>query len=103
MRRPILYCVLLLLSSCKIFSQDGSGTTLSIHQIPDQGLVLDKGWVFHSGDNPQWADPSFNDRDWTTITPADELHHLPQVQQAEMGWFRLKMNVDSALFNKTVA
>lgn len=29
--------------------------------------LLDGSWRFHTGDNPHWTDPAFNDRDWGTI------------------------------------
>src|SRR5487761_958820 len=30
-------------------------------------------WKFHTGDNPRWADPNFNDADWKTmdLTPPE--------------------------------
>src|SRR5664279_5086433 len=35
-----------------------------IHSI----LELDGPWRFQIGDNPQWADPGFDDSSWPTVT-----------------------------------
>lgn len=30
-------------------------------------VALDGPWKFHIGDNPQWADPNFDDSQWETV------------------------------------
>lgn len=33
-------------------------------------------WKFHTGDNPQWADPSFNDSAWGTMSLKPQLQNI---------------------------
>ena len=85
-------------------SQDREYFIFELDSIsPNRGITLDKGWRFHAGDNPQWANTAYDDRAWTPVNPTLELHQLPMVKDAGMGWFRLKMNVDSSLLNERIA
>jgi len=36
-------------------------------QIVNEELNISNGWKFHSGDNPAFAKPDFNDKDWENI------------------------------------
>jgi two-component system NtrC family sensor kinase len=80
----------------------GTDSTFNINKILDKGVLLDKGWKFHAGDNFDWAKPGFDDRNWNNIDPSKDIYFLPQVRKAEIGWFRLKLNVAPSLFNKTL-
>jgi two-component system NtrC family sensor kinase len=60
-------------------------------------------WKFHAGDDPAWADTSFNDHNWKHIDATQEYHFLPQVAKAQIGWFRLTLNVSPGLRKKAVA
>lgn len=99
MRQNLTILLLLLLGNAT-FAQNGA---FPVGHLPDKGLVLDSGWVFQPGDDPARAQPGFNDRDWKPLNPADELHHLPPIRDAEIGWFRLRLHVDSTLRGKSVA
>src|SRR5919202_4348376 len=61
--------------------------------LPQQISLLDKGWKWHAGDNYDWAKPTLDDRSWESINPADDIPHLPQVRDAQVGWFRLNLRV----------
>jgi two-component system, NtrC family, sensor kinase len=65
-----------------------------------EGVILTKGWKWQAGDDPAWADSDFDDSAWETIDLTRNLGQLPQVTEAEIGWFRLHLNVDSAMVNK---
>ncbi|MBS1526500.1 MAG: sensor histidine kinase [Bacteroidetes bacterium] len=60
-------------------------------------------WKFHAGDNAAWAGTAFNDRDWSHIDASREYHFLPQVAKAQIGWFRLTLDVSPALRGKAVS
>ncbi|WP_295674463.1 ATP-binding protein [uncultured Mucilaginibacter sp.] len=60
-------------------------------------------WKFHAGDNPDWADTAFSDRDWKHLNPTQLQHHLPEVVNAQIGWFRLTLDVTPSLRGKAVA
>ena len=77
-------------------------SVVNLNKIPKDGVLLDKGWKFHTGDNPDWAKPGFDDTKWDTIDPAKDIYYLPRVKEAGISWFRLKLQVDPSLFNKTI-
>ncbi len=87
----------------RVWSQDFTDSSFQLTKIPADGIILNKGWKFHAGDNPQWAKPEFDDRQWEPVNPTLELHHLPQVKKPGIGWFRLKLQVDSSLTGKALA
>lgn len=89
-----------------VYSQSLPADTAFVFQLdslPVQGFTLDKGWKWHSGDNPAWANPAFNDHRWDSINPAADIHYLPQVRRAQIGWFRLRLRVGPSLRQKTLA
>ncbi|MBF9239557.1 histidine kinase [Hymenobacter sp. BT683] len=65
-------------------------------------MVLDSGWTYQPGDNPAWAEPTADDRQWQPINPTQCLQRLPQVQQASVGWLRLRFRVGPGLQNRTL-
>ncbi|MDO3643624.1 ATP-binding protein [Mucilaginibacter sp. L3T2-6] len=77
---------------------------------PDTGFKLDRlparatnQWRFHMGDNAAWVDTAFNDKGWQRLDPTQLRHFLPQVNNEQIGWFRLKIQVSPTLRGKTVA
>jgi signal transduction histidine kinase len=74
-----------------------------IDSIPSKGILLDKGWKWHAGDNPNFAKPDFDDSQWESIDPTQDVMDLKQFEKANIGWFRLTFKVDSALFGQTFA
>jgi hypothetical protein len=59
-----------------------------LEKIDKEGVILDKAWKFHAGDDPEWSKPGFDDSGWGYTDPTEELHHLPHVREAEIGWYR---------------
>ena len=53
------------------------------------GLVKD--WRYHPGDDPAWADPTFDDSDWPLVLPS--LENADQIPGGwtGIGWFRRKI------------
>ncbi len=89
---------LLLLFAGNVFAQKDD--IFRIDKLPKQGITLDKGWKFHAGDALEWANPNFDDSDWDTLHPSTLFAELPQLTTAEIGWFRLPVQVDSAFINQ---
>jgi signal transduction histidine kinase len=84
------------------FSQDSSGNFFRIDKIPPEGILLDKGWKYHAGDNPEWSNPEFDDSQWKNLSPDIDVHHLlKQNKDAGIGWFRLNIKIDSSLQNSS--
>lgn len=75
---------------------------LDLDSIPSNGILLDKGWKFQVGDNSNWASSSFDDSRWLKSDPTVNITSLPQLKQAGMGWFRLRLKVHSKSKNKVV-
>ena len=40
---------------------------LAVNGLGQGAIPLDGAWQFRTGDNPQWASPSFNDSDWEAM------------------------------------
>jgi len=71
--------------------------------IPPPGDRLEKGWTWHAGDNPAWADPGLDDAAWAPIDPSQDIMDLPQLWQTRVGWMRLHFRVDSLMARKVLA
>ena len=58
-----------------------------IHSI----LELDGPWRFQIGDNPQWADPGFDDSSWPTVTLGKPLAEQGVDTYSGYAWYRLRL------------
>src|SRR2546423_1588182 len=101
MKKFCLFFLFALSANCYAVQQPD--TIATIAKLPPEGLTLDKGWKFHAGDDIKWAGTDFDDAKWDTIHPEKDVYFLPQVRKAGICWFRLKLHIDSSLFNKTFA
>ncbi len=84
-----------------LFAQDS--TVFQIDSLFTEGVYLDNGWKWHAGDNPDWAKADFDDSDWEEIDPSQYLTDIPQVGAAEIGWFRIHIDLDSMMLNKPIS
>src|ERR1700686_1108211 len=96
----ILYCLFLFtfssVSFC--FSQYSATSVVHIGKIPAEGILLDKGWKFQTGDNPEYAKPEYDDKAWQSINPTLDIHDsLLQIPRSGICWFRLSFLVDSPI------
>ncbi len=98
-----LLLLILSVSYSTVYSQQSISDSVQLTVLTADGILLDKGWKFKAGDNMEWADPKLKDTAWQTINPVQQLHHLPEVKNAGIGWFRLKIRVHPSLYNKTIA
>ena len=55
---------------------------------------LDDGWVVHSGDDPAYSDPSFEDSSWTALDLHTNLSTALHGERPEVVWYRLHVRVD---------
>ncbi|MBN2029592.1 SpoIIE family protein phosphatase [bacterium] len=63
---------------------------------PGLDLLLEN-WKYHPGDNAEWADPAFDDRNWETYHPLILKDRFPKNGWNGIGWFRIHFIVDSSL------
>src|SRR5438094_174244 len=71
--------------------------TLNVTRLPAQGLLLDKGWHYHAGDNPAWARPDLDDSRWDTISPTQPRRKLPVAVRTGISWLRLHFRLGDSL------
>ncbi len=50
-------------------------------------------WRFHIGDNPNWAEPSFDDSSWSLIKPNVPWSAQGYRNYAGFGWYRVKLYI----------
>ena len=81
-------CLLLALIATVGYAQPRA-TAFQLADLPTQGVLVNQGWRFHPGDNPDWAKPDLNDSQWESIDPTKDIEDLPQVQRAGISWLRL--------------
>jgi signal transduction histidine kinase len=65
---------------------------IKIDSLPKDGILLDKGWKYYSGDNPDYANADYDDRDWQPIDPTMNVEDLPPVIRTGIGWIRLHVS-----------
>jgi hypothetical protein len=85
---PCKVFLLLLLTYTQGWSYSTADSLFKIDQLAIEGLLLDTGWKYKAGDNPEWASPQWNDKDWQPINPTEDIHDLPEVGNTAIGWFR---------------
>lgn len=65
------------------------------------GVVLDKDWRYRPGDDPAWAEPGYDEREWETLeTPRLEPGAMPDSGWRGIGWFRKRFSVDESLVRR---
>lgn len=98
MKRSI---IILLLFSSHLFAQKTN--VFRIDSIPQKGILLDKNWKWHTGDNPDFAKADFDDSSWKAIDPTNDIMSLPQISKnGDISWLRLTLVVDSILKDQLV-
>ena len=61
------------------------------------------GWKYHAGDDQKWKEVSYNDSAWNIYQTDFKLDSIPQDMWQGIGWFRLKLVIDSSLYNQVIA
>ncbi len=59
----------------------------------DKGGGLLTNWKYHRGDNPEWADPTFDDTGWESTSTELALNGIPASGWEGIGWFRIHLSV----------
>ena len=55
-------------------------------------IKLDGNWRFHTGDDPAWADPAFDDSAWEKINVTTSLPEQGVESYSGYGWYRLRLH-----------
>jgi signal transduction histidine kinase len=99
----IVHSIIFILLAAQCFSQQKDTHIFYIDSLPADGVLLDKGWKFHAGDNPDWATQNYDDTKWTKVNLSDYNTYLPQFKTKNIGWFRLHFLIDSSIQKKQLA
>ena len=101
MLRLLLLSLLLGLTGSSAFAQtnkiDSWRAVVRHDTLPEENILLDKGWKYHRGDNPAWAARSLDDRNWISINPTLPIRQLSQVPTEGIGWLRLRLHIGDKL------
>jgi hypothetical protein len=57
---------------------------------------LNSTWLIHAGDDPAFANPQFDDAQWTPFDPQGSIIKLFPQGRPEVIWYRLRVQVDPA-------
>ncbi|WP_164490005.1 sensor histidine kinase [Runella sp. SP2] len=99
MKKLLTFILLTSISLCSWAQKE----VFRIDSIPSKGILLDKGWKWHAGDNPDFAKPDFDDSKWENIDPNTDIYNIPQkVYNQSVSWLRIHLEFDSSLVNKLI-
>ncbi|HLY70496.1 MAG TPA: hypothetical protein VKR53_12260, partial [Puia sp.] len=99
MRKVCLLGLLLVFFIPKTFAQ--SGQVFHLNKLLEQDTLLN-GWQFHPGDDPQWANPGFDDSKWELADPGTDITKFDRLKKAGVGWLRLHIRADSAIARQQI-
>lgn len=60
-------------------------------RAPDDVSSLAGEWAFHPGDNPQWAEPGFDDGDWPRLTVPRSWGRQGYPDVYGLAWYRVRV------------
>ncbi len=87
----------------KSLSQDNSKNIIHLTKLRPEGVLLDKGWKFQAGDNPEYSKPGFDDQYWKSINPTKDIRDIPELWKTNIGWFRLHFITDTSINQQAIA
>jgi two-component system, NtrC family, sensor kinase len=99
MRKFYFSALLLLFIVAKTFAQ--TGQVFNLNKLSKRDTLL-SGWKFQAGDNPQWANPAFDDSKWQAVDPGQDITTFEQLKTAGTGWLRLHIKTDSAIARQQI-
>src|SRR5215468_6788265 len=90
----------LLLLTTFLSAQSDGALTITVDSLQNgQFVELSRlNWKYQPGDDPAWAEPKLDDREWTTLNDGAIMLTLPpKTGWNGIGWFRLHLSVDPLL------
>jgi sigma-B regulation protein RsbU (phosphoserine phosphatase) len=102
---PVVACLILLTSGLQAFGHTPGEVP---HETPRQPVVqgqgvdatrtgepvaLDEGWRFHSGDDPQWSSPEFDDSTWQSFDPQSGINDQRFTDMQGFVWLRVHVRL----------
>ena len=94
MKKTYLALLLFLILSVKIMAQQTPDKVFKLDKLSQQD-ISPQGWKISPGDNPQWAQPGFDDHKWVNCDSL--LEQIILESKSDHFWLRLHLFVDSSL------
>jgi hypothetical protein len=69
-------------------------SALVIQGLGQGQIKLNGFWQFHTGDDPRWASPSFDDSQWEPITASDSWGNQGHPGYTGFAWYRRHLEID---------
>lgn len=60
-------------------------------------VALTSGWKFHTGDDPEWKSPSYDDEQWVTVLPFEYWDYLHDHDHDGYAWYRIRFYLPSEM------
>ncbi|MBI2420011.1 MAG: SpoIIE family protein phosphatase [Ignavibacteriales bacterium] len=100
-------CILVLYAGAPFYAQQTNVLTRDSLLKKDGpmapvGIILNNNWRFHAGDSMQWSARQFDDNNWKVIENKENGRSVEALKRPGIGWYRLKIRIDSSLYNATV-
>ena len=96
--KNLLTIFLLIIANFEIYAQN---EVFRIDSLTKDGVLLDKGWKFHAGDNPDFAKPDFDDSSWSSIDPTKDIMELNEMRYNSICWLRIPISIsDTTILKK---
>ncbi len=91
-----LFKSIILLMGCCFLCPIANGKSLSLDwaKIESGKPIYFSTWKYHAGDNPSWADPDFDGRDWKTVNSLLKQGSIPSNEWKGIAWFRIHFRTD---------
>jgi len=89
MKKASLVAFLLTISACAALPAQ----TFSVITGREPVVSLDGFWRFHTGDNPAWAEPNFDDSQWPLLRSDEDWGKQGYLGLKGLAWYRFKVVV----------
>jgi hypothetical protein len=96
MRRSLFSVVFVALASLSLLLCAASGLhgqTFNLQSGREPVASLDGLWRFHTGDNPTWADPNFDDSQWPLLRSDKDWSQQGYEKYGGFAWYRFTVAV----------
>ena len=93
MRKLPLVLVFLMLSACGLLHAQKFDLTSGRMPL----VSLDGLWRFHTGDNPAWADPTFDDSKWQLLRSDRDWASQGYPDYGGLAWYRFQVVVPAGM------
>ncbi|WP_234736604.1 ATP-binding protein [Tellurirhabdus bombi] len=74
-----------------------TATAITYDRLPENGILLNKGWKYHRGDQPNGAAPDLDDRAWKPFNPTLAINDLLPIHPQGIGWLRLHLRLSDSV------